>query len=270
MDTPSTFGFQDLLTFAITDMAKAVSERNESEALQFARCQAAVHMIMGFWPRDAIEVLLAGHCVMLHEVMTADVHESLCGEPVGNRRSVVALNRAFNDNLDRLERYRQRPAEGRRDAPEVSPAADVPAAPVEPAARPRAPGSGAPEMMNRAARRQAARAEMRATVTASRPVPRPAGQLPPALTRTALSPTAHHPAGTVVNRPTAEAVAKCHANPEAMTALAAGDPAGFARALGIDTPSEAFLAAAKSPGSPFDPRAFGPWPVTTAADMRKT
>src|ERR1700722_17172276 len=108
MDTASTFGFEDLFTVALTDMAKAVSERNgENEAQQFARCQAAVHMIMGFSPRDAIEVLLAGHCVMLHKVMTADVHDSLCGEAAGNRRSVIALNKAFNDNLDRLERYRQ-------------------------------------------------------------------------------------------------------------------------------------------------------------------
>jgi hypothetical protein len=50
-------------------------------------------------------------------------------------------------------------------------------------------------------------------------------------------------------------------DPAAMTALAAGDPTGSARALGIDTPSEAFLDAAKSPENQFDPQAFGPWPV---------
>jgi hypothetical protein len=59
-----------------------------------------------------------------------------------------------------------------------------------------------------------------------------------------------------------KAVAKCQANPEAMTALAAGDPARFARALGIAAPGEAFLEAAQSPGSPFDPQSNGPWPDT--------
>jgi hypothetical protein len=210
MDTASTFGFEDLFAFALTDMAKAVSERNgESEAQQFARCQAAVHMIMGFSPRDVIEVMLAGHCVMMHEVMTAEVHDSLCGEAPGNRRSVVVLNKAFNDNLDRLERYRQRPAEGRRDAPEASPVADVPAAPVEPATGPRQ----AVPQMNRAARRQAARAEMRAAAGASRPASRPVVQMPPGTTRPASSPTAHHPEAAVLHQPTDEAVAKCQATP---------------------------------------------------------
>ncbi|MGA3006119.1 MAG: hypothetical protein ABSE20_30875, partial [Acetobacteraceae bacterium] len=120
MDIELETGFEHLLTFAVTDMAKAVSvRRGETEARQFARCQAAVHMIMGFQPRDVIEVLLAGHCVMVHEVMTADVHDSLRGEAPSNRRTLVALNKAFNDNLDRLERYRQRPAEGQRAAPEA-------------------------------------------------------------------------------------------------------------------------------------------------------
>jgi hypothetical protein len=262
-DTASTFGFEDLVTFALTDMAKAMSERNgESEAQQLARCEAAVHMIMAFAPRDVIEVMLAGHCVMLHEVMTVDVRDSLCGEAAGNRRSVVVLNRAFNDNLERLERYRQRPAASPREALEVCSVANVPAAPVEPVAR-----SAMPEM-NRAARRQAARAaEMRAAATASRPASRQGGKVPTGATRTASPQAAPHPEGNVVQQPTDEAVAKCRGNPEAMAALAAGDPAGFARALGIATPGEAFLAAAKSPGSPFDQQAFGPWPV--AADTRK-
>jgi hypothetical protein len=66
-----------------------------------------------------------------------------------------------------------------------------------------------------------------------------------------------------------EAIGKCQANPEAMTALAAGDPVRFARALGIDQPGEAFLAAAKSPNSPFDPQSNGPWPVDRLAGTRK-
>jgi hypothetical protein len=42
--------------------------------------------------------------------------------------------------------------------------------------------------------------------------------------------------------------------------IQAGDAAGFARALGIEQPSPAFLAAANAAGSPFDPNASGPWP----------
>ena len=105
MDVQPTFGFEELFSFVIGDMAKAICERKgETQAQQFARCQAAVHMIMGFLPRDVIEVMLAGHCVMLHEVMIVDVHGCLCGEVATARRTLVALNKAFNDNLDRLER----------------------------------------------------------------------------------------------------------------------------------------------------------------------
>jgi hypothetical protein len=47
-----------------------------------------------------------------------------------------------------------------------------------------------------------------------------------------------------------ESIAACMANPAAMAALKANDPAAFARALGIE-PSEEFLAAAASKTSPF-------------------
>lgn len=239
MDMEPTFGFDELFTHTLSDMAKAVSERRgESPEQQFARCQAAVHLIMGFQPRDVIEVMLAGHCVMVHEVMTVDVHASLRDE---KRRPVVALNKAFNDNLDRLERYRQRPAEARHEPP-------VADAPAEPAGKPVA------ALMNRAARRQAARDEKRATAAAARR----AGPVKP---QTADQPNASGPAR--------EVVAKCQANQEAMTALATGDPAGFARALGVDTPGNAFLSAAKSPGSPFDPGSKGPWPKDELVALRK-
>lgn len=283
MDTQAAFAFEDLFRFALSDLANAISERqDETEVQQYDRCQAAVHMIMGFLPRDVIEVMLAGHCVMLHEAMKAEVRNSLSGEAATHRRTLVALNKAFNDDLDRLVRYRQRPAEGSLDAPQTPPAASVPTppvadvsvppvatAPVGPAARSVAPTQpvatpAAPEM-NRAARRQAARAEMRAAAAAARVASRQTAQLLPGSIRDSLPQAACRPNGPLPNgpridQPTNEAVAKCCANPEAMTALAAGDPVRFAHALGIATPGEAFLAAAKTPGSPFDPLASGPWP----------
>jgi hypothetical protein len=254
MDAAPAFNFENLLSFALRDIAKAVSERKaETPEQKFARCQAAVHLVMGFLPRDAVEVMLAGHCVMLHEVMTADVHTSLSGE---TRRPVVALNKAFNETLDRLERYRQRPAEATRNAPELPPVAAVPPAPGEPAARPVA----AP--MNRAARRQADRAQKHAAATASRAASRLGGPKPADVTHSVSPQTADQFEATGSAQKLDDAVAKCQANPEAMTALAAGDPARFAHALGIVRPGEAFLAAAKSPGSPFDPQSDGPWQDT--------
>ncbi len=67
-------------------------------------------------------------------------------------------------------------------------------------------------------------------------------------------------ATAALGSPPPEAVAACRANPEALAALQSGDPTGFARAMGIEHPCEAFLAAANTKGSPFDPQASGPWP----------
>lgn len=263
MDPQPAFTFQDLFSFVIRDMAEAVSGRpGELRAQQFARTQAVVHMILGLQPRDVIEAMLTGHCVMLHEVLTADVRSSLRGEvdPArrGPRSNVIGLNKAFNDTLERLEGYRQRQAEGTRDEPETA-AADVSRPPDDdqpPAATEatefRQPGAEIPKL-NRAARRQAARVETRAAVAASRAIPK-------------TSVTARQPAGPAAH--SAEANAARGVSPEAMAALQSGDPIGFAHAMGIEHPSEAFLQAANAKGSPFDPQASGPWrpdPIASAA-----
>ena len=281
MDPQPAFTFQDFFSFVIRDMAEAVSGRpGELQAQRFARTQAAVHMILGLRPRDVIEAMLAGHCVMLHEAMTANVRNSLRGEADPTRRgprsNVVGLNKAFNDNLDRLQRYRQRTAEGSRDAPETAPvetaksAANVSRPPDDggspvqmmEATEFRQPRAEMPKL-NRAARRQAARAETRAAVAASRAAPKtsvvaqqPAGQNSPG----DAGPPAH----------SADAIARYGVSPEAMTALHSGDPIGFAHALGIEHPSEAFLKAANTKGSPFDPEASGPWQSGAIAPAAKS
>lgn len=194
MDPQPAFTFQDLFTSVVADMAKAVSERSgEPQEQQFVRSRNAAHMLMGFLPRDVPEAILAGHCVMLHEIMTANVHTTLCtdAEPVrrGADGSVTALNKAFNDTLDRLWRQQKRPAEGSRDMPEQQPAAPrddalaasrlPPADSIDPPLQTQTDTSGpqpapvAPRL-NRAARRQAARAESRAAAVAARGASRPA------------------------------------------------------------------------------------------------
>jgi hypothetical protein len=72
-----------------------------------------------------------------------------------------------------------------------------------------------------------------------------------------------------IGSPLPEAIAACNANPEAMAALNSGDPAGFARAMGIAHPGEGFLAAANAKGSPFDPHSSGPWPTGAIAPAPK-
>lgn len=251
MDTQPAFGFKELFSHVIGDMANAVAERNgETQQRQFVRSQAAVHTIMGLLPRDVIEALLAGHCIMFHEVMTDSVHETLRGEVDtmrrGTRSNLVALNKAFTGNLDRLERYQLRPSEGRRDAAETQPAVSQ-AKPdiVDPTPQ---PAAAAPTTIAREPPAVAAPVS-RPTAVPARTQAEPRDV--PAQNQT--RPTPPSPAAAAIPfRPSPEAIAACRTNPEAMAALDAGDPERFARALGIDQPSQAYLAAAAVPGNVFD------------------
>lgn len=253
MASTPAFGFNDLFTHVVGEIAAAVCERSgETAQQQFARSQAAVHMTVGFLPRDVIETMLAGHCVMLHETMLASVHDTMLGEADAMRRStrsaIVAMNKEFNNNLGHLERYQSRPSLDRRT--ETRPAAARPAdagstapKPASPAARP------APETPVPPAEMQAETAD-------------PVGQQAPDRL------VQNDPSAGMDFHPSPAMVEACQNNPEAMAALAAGDPARFARALGISNPDEAFLAAAAAPGSPFDPASNGPWPAAAASGRR--
>ena len=253
MDTQPAFGFQELLTHVVGDMARAVSERpGETRREHHARSQAAVHMIMGFLPRDVIEAILAGRCVMFHEMMTDSVRDTMRGEVDSTRRAtrgtIAAMDKAFGANLTRLERYRARPAEGSRDMPEVRPVEM--AAQMEPEDRTPRPETAT----------QPSAAGTQVVAVPAPPVETPdiAAEILSELASAEAGPLAYAAAS---GEATPGAIDVGWLNAEAMAAMAAGDAAGFARAMGVAEPSEAFLAAAAAPGSPFDLQAKGPWPV---------
>jgi hypothetical protein len=143
MQAQPEFGFKQLLTHVIGDMARALSERSgEDKQHQATRTQSAVHTIMGFRPRDAIEAMLAGHCVMFHELMTDSTRGTLRGEMDNVRRAtrsnIVAMDRSFNASLDRLERCQNRVSDGDRDVTVTEPAQVRPEAVQKPVVAKRA------------------------------------------------------------------------------------------------------------------------------------
>jgi hypothetical protein len=226
MDTQPAFGTKDLFTHLVGDIAKAVCERaGETRQQQIGRTEAAAHTVMGFMPRDVIEVLLASHCVMFHEMIVDSVHGTLRGDPQTTRRAtrgnIVAMDKAFGNNLDRLERYQNRHAEGRRDAPEEA--------------------STEVEIAERVRRHQASAA----TPPSSAAKEAAAGGTPAPERQDAVGSVA------VPSGPTPERIAACMDSQEAMDALDAGDAEGFARAMGVDVPGDAYLGAAAAEGSPF-------------------
>jgi hypothetical protein len=167
---------------------------------------------------------------MIHELLIDSVHHTLHGEPDTHRRAtrsgIVAMVRAFGNHLVQLERYQARPAEGRRDVPE-----------------------------QRAADAQDARRQPSPPLTETAQGPEPPAATPIAVAEPLLEPSA--PSVVEINapyRPSPEAIAMCRANPAAMAALEAGDPEAFARALGVDQPSDAYVAAATGQMGPVDRR----------------
>ncbi len=127
MDTAPTFSLQDLIASIAGHTADSVSQRvGESRQRQDDRARAAMGAIMAFQPRDAVEAILVSHCLMFHEMIVADVHHTLCDEePMPTRRAtrngIVAMDKAFGNNLIRLKHHRSavpqetQPAENRAE-----------------------------------------------------------------------------------------------------------------------------------------------------------
>jgi hypothetical protein len=348
MENQEQSGFREMITHVISDVAKAVCERpGESRQQKIARTQAAARMVLNLRPRDVLETMLSGQSVMLHAVLADSVHDSLLGEidvmRRGTRSNIVALNRAFHMNINRLDQCQRRPSQGTREASEGAVAPDaggtlghVPQAevcrdlasgmghspdralPGEPLPNGMLPngvlstGGSRDGLLPRgtlpggalqgrafrraleretsqrearqreAARKETAQKEATQRVASQREafqrssghgeVPRQSGAIAlPFVDATSAQPqpgfsrpveaAAQKPVapasppltnGSTPYHPSPEQIAACQANPEAMAALATGDAGRFARAMGVQHPSEAYLAAAAGLGLPVE------------------
>jgi hypothetical protein len=133
MDTnPNPTGSASLACI-VGDIARSLSVRgDQSPQRQADRARLATETIGAFQPRDVIEAMLAGHCVMFHALIVDGVQHALSDETGAARRPeyriVVAMDKAFGNNLARLEAHRTRRAEAVADAePEPAGAEPEPA-----------------------------------------------------------------------------------------------------------------------------------------------
>jgi hypothetical protein len=118
MQTQPTAAPTSLLTQIVAGVAQALSARAgesvcESTGEHAGRTRIAAATIMDFAPRDTVEAMLAGHCVMFHHLIVEDVEVMRRGEQGRvTRAGIVAMDRAFGANLTRLARYRTDRAKG--------------------------------------------------------------------------------------------------------------------------------------------------------------
>lgn len=121
MITQPVSGFSDAVSHVAGDIAQALSHRpGEASAQMIARAEKAVQTIMAFEPCDAIEAMVAGHCVVLHELIVDSVRDLADRDAPGRRgiiSGIVAMDRAFGANVKRLERRRAAPGERASDVP---------------------------------------------------------------------------------------------------------------------------------------------------------
>ena len=142
MQAPPEFGFQQLASELLRGLAGALADRpGQTEAQRFARHQTAIFSVMAFLPRDAIETMLAGQCVMIDHLLRDAVSDLLRSETAAGklriRSQVTALGRQFLKHLDLFCRMRARPDEQPAAPAQASPksAPNPPMAP-EPACLP--------------------------------------------------------------------------------------------------------------------------------------
>jgi hypothetical protein len=167
------FGFDRLMTEMLRGFAETVADRSgETETQRYSRYQTAIFTVMAFLPRDALETMVAGQCLMLHHLSRDGTRDLLRGQPemtrLRTRSQLIGIGRLFLKNLEQLIRLQARPIEqtavvpraGGGTPPEgaavpvTAPAGDPPEAdaprPLE-AATPASPAR--PAFQNRAARR---------------------------------------------------------------------------------------------------------------------
>ncbi len=129
----------DLSAYLLNSVVEATTPPHESEADARVRGDAIVEMVCAFDPRDAMETMLACHCVMLQFLLNAAVRDAsdLTREvaiQIKARASAMALSRTLHQWVSKFEKVRK------RNEVRASEAAQTTAAQVaaEPPATPRA------------------------------------------------------------------------------------------------------------------------------------
>src|SRR5580693_6673351 len=98
---------------AMTEIAREVIETvadrpGDSPAKRIARQQMTAWSISSFEPRDPVETMLAGHCVIFDHLLRDGACDTLRGQQqdikVRVRPQVLATGKMFLAHLDRFER----------------------------------------------------------------------------------------------------------------------------------------------------------------------
>jgi hypothetical protein len=113
MNTDTGFTFQTAMSEITREVIETVADRpGDSPARRVARHQMTAWSILSFLPRDPVETMLAGQCVIFDHLLRDGVRDTLRGQhqdiKLRTRPQHVASAKMFLANLDKFEHMQTR------------------------------------------------------------------------------------------------------------------------------------------------------------------
>ena len=142
MTQAAAFTLEQMTAEVLRGIIETVGERaDDTPARKSIRHATTVFSVMAFLPRDAVELMLAGQCVIFDHVLRDGARDLLRGqeEKVKSRvrPQLVSAGNAFLKHLDRATQLQKRPIEQIAALPHAE-EEPVPAEKAKPATQPRA------------------------------------------------------------------------------------------------------------------------------------
>ena len=115
MTPDTTLGFEQVAIELVRGIADAVADRpGLTEAQRSVSQQTTVYSVMGLQPRDPVEIMLAGHCVIYDHMLRDGARDLLRGQDeqikLRARPGTLASGKMFLSSLDMLLRMQNRGA----------------------------------------------------------------------------------------------------------------------------------------------------------------
>ncbi|MGA3005515.1 MAG: hypothetical protein ABSE20_27745 [Acetobacteraceae bacterium] len=129
MHTETGFTIMNAISEITQEVIETVADRpGDSPAKRFARQQSTAWTMMSFLPRDPVEAMLAGHCVVFDNLLRDTARDALCGQPMELKRRTRSQSQAFGKLfLVHIEKFDQRQARLADQLAAQSPAGQNPA-----------------------------------------------------------------------------------------------------------------------------------------------
>src|ERR1700761_7440470 len=111
MDMASTFTFEAAMSEICRGVLEAVDRPEDSAAARLRRQQTTIYSLLSFRPRDPVEAMLAGQCVIFDHLLRRGMRDLSRGPSESARQrakpGILAAGKTFLAHLTRLDEMRK-------------------------------------------------------------------------------------------------------------------------------------------------------------------